>query len=149
MKIWHGHGSEHSARLVMIGRFSGPEQARATEQRFKRLQDIAEHSLPERDWEDPDERLTDELSQELVQMRLYQFTRDDVENFRYDHSVTRDGDELHLGTDELDILGFVKLMLSDGAKLEIYSRDSWTKDGPAGNQADEASPAGSGAPDEE
>lgn len=143
MKIWTGQGSEHSARLVMIGRFSGPEQARATEETFKRLQDIAEHSLPERDWEDPDERIPEEVRGALAQMGLYEFTRDDLENFRYEHSVSRDGMELELSTEELDILGFIKLMLSDGAKLEIYSRHTWTSEGPKTDQAD-AEPTESG-----
>lgn len=148
MKIWTGQGSEHSARLVMIGRFSGPEQARATEEAFRRLQDIAGHSLPERDWEDPDERIPEGVRDALAQLGLYEFTRNDLENFRYEHSVSRDGVELELSTEEMDILGFIKLMLRDGAKLEIYSRHTWTRDGPKANLADaEPTENGDAAPE--
>lgn len=38
MRIWNGYGSEHSMRLVLIGRFQTVIDAKAAEERMEALQ---------------------------------------------------------------------------------------------------------------
>lgn len=137
MKIWTGYGSEHSYSLVMIGHFTDEASARKAEERFRRLGIAAESELPESGWESPDARFSDSLWDLLNEVKLYDLSRPDIENFGYEHSVEVTGTELRVSTDEGEVQGFLKVLINGGAKVEIYSSHDWTEEGqPRGEEAE-------------
>jgi hypothetical protein len=128
MKIWTGHGSEHSYNLVMIGYFADETQARGAEQRFQRLSEVAASQLPEPNW-DSDQRFTTGLLEILNELKAWDLGRSDIENFAYDHTVHRKGKELHIETDEGEVQGFLKVLIDSGARIMVYSAHRWTAEG--------------------
>lgn len=128
MKIWIGHGSEHSYNLVLIGHFVDETRARATEQKFERLKEAAESELPEPNWE-TDQRFTEGLRELLNELKMYDLSPSDIENFVYEYSVECRGNELRINTDEGEIQGFLKVLIDGGARIEVYSAHEWTPEG--------------------
>ena len=129
MKIWTGYGSEHSANLVLVGTFKDATAAASVKERFDQLADIAMNQLPERDWEDPDPLFSKEVRDLLKSMSLWDVGRTDLEAFAYDHGVRLRGERIELTTEETDIQGFIKVLLSAGARIEVYSAHTWNEDG--------------------
>jgi hypothetical protein len=131
VKIWIGHGSEHSSNLKLIGHFQTQDAAKSVEQVFERLRDRVYEDLDAESYdinqEPPD--LTDELAELLRELKLYSVGPADVENFAYDHSVKRDGADLVVTTDENGIGGFVKALVDADAKIEIFSLHTHTPGG--------------------
>lgn len=136
MKVWIGYGSEHSYDLVLIGHFVDETKARRAEEQFKRLKEAAESELPEPSWE-ADQRFTDGMYELLKELNTYDLSRSDIENFIYEHTVERRGKELHVKTDEGEIQGFLKVLISGGARIEIYSPREWTADGQPVGEGDD------------
>ena len=134
MKTWAGYGSEHSAKLVMIGHFADRTKVRVTQEKFKRLVELvrAEEEAGTMDlgW-DADQRFSDTMRAVLAELNLYEFTPSDIENFAYEHDISATGTTITLSTDELEVQGFVKLFLDGEARIEVFSRHDWTEDGQA------------------
>jgi hypothetical protein len=123
VKIWTGYGSEHSSNLKMIGHFRDEEAAKAAELLFERLRDRVYQDMRDETY-DPGEDLpdlSDEMGQVLRELNLYSVGPADIENFAYDHSVSRQGLDLVLTTDEDNVGGFVKLLVDADARIEIFS----------------------------
>lgn len=139
MKIWIGHGSEHSYNIVMIGHFVDETKARSAEQKFQRLSAAAESELPEVGW-DADKRFTSGILALLDELKTWDLSRSDIENFAYEHTVTRNGKELRVETDEGEVQGFLKILIDGGARIEVYSGHDWTADGKPRGEEHEAQP---------
>lgn len=137
MKIWIGHGSEHSYSLVMIGHFVDETKARSAEQTFGRLRQAAESELPEIGW-DADQRFTTGLHELLSELGVYDLNRSDVENFAYEHTIRRRGSDLRIHTDEGDVQGFLKVLIDAGARVEVFSEHHWAEDGEPRGSTDDA-----------
>lgn len=134
MKVWMGYGSEHSANLVMIGRFRSPADAEAAEHLFTK---IGEWVSKETDagsmdigWESI-HRMGDATRQFLMDLHLYSLSLSDLENFAYEHHVTVDGASLTITTDEEEVQGFLKLLIDQDAQVQVYSAHAWNADGSA------------------
>ena len=123
MKVWIGHGSEHSANLVMIGRFADAEQARAVEEAFRQITEQASSDTEEAfaNLRDSDSRFSDEMLALLGELKSYSLGPVDIEQFRYEYSLERRDAEISIHTEELDVQGFLKLMIDKGARVEIFS----------------------------
>ncbi len=141
MKIWFGHGSEHSYSLVLVGYFTDETSARSAEQKFERLRVAAEKELPEIGW-DADQRFTTGMRELLDTIKVWDLSRTDIENFAFEHTARRDGQTLRISTDEIEVQGFLKVLIGAGARVEIYSSHEWTEEGEA--RGEESQP-GSGA----
>jgi uncharacterized protein DUF6375 len=128
MKIWVGHGSEHSYNLVLIGHFTDGTKALNAKQKFQRLKGAAETELPEVGWES-DQRFPDGLFKLLEEIKYFDLSRSDIENFAYEHTVEVSGNDIRIETDEGEIQGFLKVLIDSGARIEIYSAHEWTDDG--------------------
>ena len=92
MKVWTGYGSEHSYKLVMIGRFADETDARIAEQKFERLSEAAGSELPDLGW-DADQRFSSGIMAILDELKQWDLSRSDIENFAYEHTVRRNGNE--------------------------------------------------------
>lgn len=139
MKIWIGHGSEHSYNLVMIGHFADETKARSAEQKFQRLTAAAESELPDLGW-DADQRFTSGMSELLDELKIWDLSRSDIENFAFEHTVRRTGTELRIETDEGEVQGFLKILIDRGARIEVYSAHHWTAEGKPRGEDSEAQP---------
>lgn len=118
MKIWHGYGSEHSMNLVMIGHFKSPDDAKNTQQLIKQLSDRLVDKI---DVGTSRERFGDEVLDLLRETNCYILSPSELEHFLYDTQIRVEGDKMILTTDESEVSAFFKLMITKGAKVEIYS----------------------------
>lgn len=130
MKIWIGHGSEHSSRLVLIGHFRDAAAARSAEERLHALTELALRQ-PEPDWEQNEEWFDEETRRALESLRLWQISPGDLDNFRFEHDVARNTARLEIETEEYDVQGIIKVLILQGARIEVYSRHDWVDDQPA------------------
>ena len=128
MKVWVGHGSEHSSRLILVGHFRDAQIARQTEEQIKALDELALRQ-PEPSWEREDEWYDEDTRKTLGSLGLWQIGPTELDNFRYEHSVSRDDARIEISTEEYEIQGLIKVLVLQGARIEIYSHRAWNPDG--------------------
>lgn len=131
MKIWYGHGSEHSMNLVMIGRFKDAVDAVKAKQVIERLtervnadvqaelMEIGEHA----------DRFTDGMRNLLGSLKLYSIGPDELEQFGYDFTVKVEGSQVVMTTEESDVSAFLKVLIDMGARVEVYSAHDYPDTG--------------------
>jgi hypothetical protein len=123
MKVWCGFGSEHSMNLVMIGHFDDVTDAARANQVIEWLgeqvrQDTEAGLMA---FGEPTHRFTDGMSELLGRIKEYSVRPDEVEQFAYDVSIKIDGKKMVLRTEESDVSAFLKVLLDEGARVEVYS----------------------------
>ena len=128
MRIWHSYGSEHSMDLMLIGTFETASAAATAIERMKTLKTLAETHWPGEGWRG-EERMPRALAEELARLHLYELGRSDVDIYAFDHSVERRGSAVRVRTEEADVQGFLKVLISLGARVEVFSRHDWNEDG--------------------
>ncbi len=125
MKIWRGYASEHSMNLVMIGRFKSVSDAEAAVELLERLTEAVrkeDEQRPQPAKPGGFRRFSAAVSKILHEAGEYSVGVEELEQLAYyDTRVGKKGAELTVRTDEADISIFVKLMLSRGARLELFS----------------------------
>ena len=118
MKIWQSYGAEHSSNLVMIGKFKDISDAIETKEvldsLFERLPDLVDFDINT-------DRYSDEVGQLLSSKKIYSLSPLELVQFRYDISVELSGDEIRVSTDEDDISAILKILIHNGAKVEVFS----------------------------
>jgi hypothetical protein len=123
MKLWFGYGSEHSANLVIIGQFEDAEAARKTQDllneatTISRADEDAGHLTRGSIQADFSKPLLDFVGR----TNLAVFGYGDPEQLLYDYTVRREGDRLVITTEEYDTNAIMKILLHNGAKVEVYS----------------------------
>ena len=120
MKVWNGYGSEHSMNLVMIGQFQSVDEARNTKDLIETVTESI-HDLVDASFDNRPTRFPEEVMEVLREHNLFLFAPEELEQFRYDTSLTLDGNKLIFKTDESDVSAFLKILLHKGAKIEAYS----------------------------
>ena len=123
MKIWYGFGSEHSANLMMIGRFKTPEDARAAKVVLERLNDVVESNFDYDRFDTNSMSVFDngEVRDALSDLEIYYLSPEDLESFSRGHIARREGSNVLLQTEEWDFSGFMRVMVEKGARIEVYS----------------------------
>jgi hypothetical protein len=122
MKVWVGYGSEHSANLVIIGRFENANEAQKSLDLLNEAVQVARRD------EDSGfikagsvaNKFTD-AQMELFRKSNLSLNYGDPEQFLCDFASRREGDRVVITTDESDINAFLKVLLHGGAKMEVYS----------------------------
>lgn len=118
MKIWHGYGSEHSMNLVMIGHFKNADDAEKTQNLIEQLTEGLRDKI---DIGTSRDRYGDDVLDLLRETNCYSLSPSELEHFLYDTHTQVKGDKIILTTEESDVSAFFKLMINNGAKVEIYS----------------------------
>ncbi len=118
MKIWHGYGSEHSMNLVMIGHFKSPEDAEKTQNLIEQLTAELNDKI---DIGTSRDRFGDDVLDLLREANCYILSPSELEHFLYDTHTRVEGNKIVLTTDESEVSAFFKLMITRGARVEIYS----------------------------
>jgi hypothetical protein len=107
-----------------------------TEDRIRALDELV-LKQPEPDWVRQEEWYDEATREALDSLRLWQIGPADLDNFRYEHGVARDGNRIEITTEEYDVLGLIKVLVLAGARIEIYSRHEWNSDGTLVEPAEE------------
>jgi len=123
MKIWNDYGSEHSSNLIMIGRFKNAGSAEKAKDILDKIEqqvsdDIKEGSIVVGD---PPVRYTEGMMELMKSVGIHSIGPAEFEQFAYDVSVDLEGSEVHVRTDEVDISAFLKVLVDNGACVEVYS----------------------------
>ena len=124
MKIWHGHGSEHSANLVMIGHFKDVTTAAKAKEVIDRLaeQVQADSQAGEMDvGSGSTDRYTDGMTDLLKKVNVYDIGPPELEQFAYSAHIETKGNRVEIRTDESDITAFIKVLIDKGARVEVFS----------------------------
>src|SRR6266568_771231 len=123
MKIWRAFGSEHSANLVMIGKFKTEEDAGKAKRIIDALVEAVQADVDAERMKvgEPPEHYTEEVSRRLRGARVYSLAPGELEQFVYDVSVKLQGAEITIKTDEIDVSGFLKVLFDGGARIEVFS----------------------------
>lgn len=122
MKIWYGYGSEHSNNLVMIGHFKSIEDAKETQKLIEHLSEELSDKI------DPGisyDRFGDNVSDLLRKENCYVLSPSELGQFLYEANIRVEGNKIILTTEEFEISAFFKLMINNGAKVEIYSAHNY------------------------
>ena len=118
MKIWNSYGSEHSANLVMIGTFKDVPSAKRAKEIIDKITEFMMDS--DDDHEDTD-RYSDAALALLSSLNTASLRPAELAQFRYDISSEQKGDKVVITTDEYDVSGFLKILIDEGARVEVYS----------------------------
>lgn len=122
MKLWYGYGSEHSANIEMIGQFKSVEDARDVYRLFERLAENADNIV---DADSSSDRFSDEALDLLRELNVHSLHPLELEQFMYGDNPELENDRIVLRTDEIDVSAFFKLMVLNGAKVQILSRHDY------------------------
>lgn len=122
MKIWHGFGSEHSSNLVMIGQFKTETDAKNTKEKLDR---IIERLSGKIQFERLEDRFTEEEIEVLTSENVHYLTPKDLEQLVFEFDCSIDKNEIHITSEELEITVFVKLLVENGAKVEVFSAHNY------------------------
>ena len=124
MKIWHGCGSDHSANLVMIGSFKTAQDAERVSELIDKISQQAYSDEEEginNHW-GKSERLSEGTEKLLIELSQYSFSPSDFADFALlNPQLERSDKELRFRSDDVNIGGFIKLMVGQGAKVQVYS----------------------------
>ena len=123
MKVWRMFGSEHSANLVMIGHFKEVSEATKAKGVIDAItaQVRADEAAGLLKIGEAAERFSDSMLGLFEKVGVYSIGHAEVEQFAYDVTVKIEGNDVVLTTDEIDVSGFLKVLIDEGARVEVYS----------------------------
>ena len=123
MKVWYGFGSEHSANLVMIGKFKDSQDASDAMRMIDEIteQVNADVDVGQIEVGELTEHYTETMLGLMRRLNIYVISPNELEQFAYDVRVNVDNDEIIVRTDEADVSAFLKLMIQKGARVQVYS----------------------------
>jgi len=123
MKLWMGYGSEHSANLVMLGKFKSAEDATdflAELEKLERL--IQEDDSGDDVFREIPKNIMDEVFSGRIRF-CNDFAPKDLEDFRMDlRRYQRDDDQtiVEFKSDVTGWAGLIKMMVNAGARVEVF-----------------------------
>ncbi|KAA1425009.1 hypothetical protein FE697_003705 [Mumia zhuanghuii] len=124
MKIWNGFGTEHSMNLAMVGHFKTEVDARHALYVIDRMKEAmaAEEKGGRFSLGNHNREFSGELLKVMDEVNMHSFGYNDLEQFLYEVDATVHGNQLVLATDEVEVLGYIKVLLHLDAKIEMYSK---------------------------
>ncbi len=134
MKTWNSYGSEHSANLVMIGRFKDAVSAEKAKEAIDAITEFM--TSGDTDRTSPG-RYPEGLMGLLEKVGFYSLSPGELEQFTMDIRSELKDEQVVITTDEPDVSAFLKLMVDKGARVEVFSahvhpdpngRDTTSKD---------------------
>ena len=127
MKSWTGYGSEHSANLVMLGKFKTAEDATTFLAELEKL----ERLIQEDDSDDGNHRAFPEKIIDAVFNGRIRFCNDfapkDLEDFRMELQRQQQADNPTIVKFKSDVTGWaglIKMMVNAGARVEVFDESN-------------------------
>jgi hypothetical protein len=71
------------------------------------------------------DRYTDDMLNLLQEVKVHSIAPAELEQLAYDFSIKIKNNELVLTTDEIDVSAFLKILLDNGARVEVYSAHNY------------------------
>lgn len=123
MKVWFGVGTEHSMNLVMIGHFADAASAEHAKDLVDQFTTAAQTEQDEKRLEAGEyaDRYSEPILDLLNSTNVHSIEPNDLQQFLYEADVEQHGTEVVITTDEIEVQAYLKLMLSKGARVEVYS----------------------------
>lgn len=118
MKIWLEHGSEHSSNMVMIGRF---EMAADVQRVTDAINAIKEYIAKTGDTHEGADSYSDQMLELIVKHKLHTLHPSEIDQFNYDIRVDAKDKEIVVTTEEADFSAYLKILVENKAKVEVYS----------------------------
>ena len=118
MKIWNNYGSEHSANLVMIGHFEKVSDAQKAKDVIDKIEQYIKDSG---DDHRNATRYSEGMLEFLDNIKFYSVQPSEIEQFAYQYRTELKEKDIILTTDEMDVSGYLKLLVDYGARVEVYS----------------------------
>jgi len=115
----------------MIGRFKDVASAEKAKAILDQIGDFVTSS--DEDFENAD-RYSDRALELLKKVGFYSVSPSELGQFRYDVRPELKGDKIVLNTDEIEISAVLKIMVENGARVEVYSAHTFP-------DSDETAPA--------
>jgi hypothetical protein len=131
MKLWNGYGSEHSANLVMIGRFKNattPEQVKAIFDQLTQQADT-DRAAGVLDTDGTTTKYSDPMLALLGRLHVHSVAPWELEQFLNDVTVEVKGQEVVLTTQEYDVSAFLKVLIDHGARVDVFSAHDYKDSG--------------------
>jgi len=123
MKLWYGHGTEHSMNLVMIGSFKEVADAAKTKELIDWLVEELNRDVQCGDLE-PGTRpgkFTPRLLELCREANIYDIAPNEFEQFTYDMSIKMEQNKIVVTTEESDVSALLKILVDKGARVEVFS----------------------------
>jgi len=123
MKVWVGFGSEHSANLVIIGKFKTAAEATEANDLLKIFAKLANeaHDDGTLKLDGGNSKFPEPILEAIAEHNFAELSHDDPITLVYEFDSQVAGDRMIITTDELNIGAFMKVMIHGGAKIEVYS----------------------------
>ena len=122
MKIWNSYGSEHSANLIMIGKFKDAVSAEEVKKIIDKIEEFIRDGNEDLRYA---EHYSDSVMALLNEVNFHTVGPSELDQFRYDIHTELKGDKVEITTDEFDVSAYMKLMIQNGARIEVYSRHDY------------------------
>lgn len=125
MKIWQSYGAEHSANLVLIGRFKEIEDAEEFE---TEVDSLIEFMRTQDDFDFRTDRFDDEILEFLWRKKIHSLNPSQLGQFILDIRIERKDKEIWVNSEESDLSGLITLLVDAGARVEIFSRHDYPEE---------------------
>ena len=102
--------------LVMIGRFRTVTDAKKTKQLIDKLTEELRDKI-----DISDKPYNEEVSKILMETDCYILSLSERESFQSEQTMNLEGDKIIVRIDEMEASAFCKLMVDQGAKVEVFS----------------------------
>ena len=105
----------------MIGHFSDEGAAKETLRLIETLREAVGRDPSMAEVPSGDRGFTPEMLDLLLKLKVHSLAPGEPEQFGYDYTISRSKRDLTVSTDEIDVLGILKVMIDGGARVEVYS----------------------------
>ncbi len=123
MKFWTGYGSEHSANLVMLGKFKTAEDATGFLAELEKLEKLIQEDDSGDDiFREFPKKIIDEVFSGHIRF-CNDFAQKDLEDFRMElhhRQLTDDQTIVEFKSDVTGWAGLIKMMVNAGARVEVF-----------------------------
>lgn len=118
MKLWNSYGSEHSMKLVMVGKFKTIQDAQKAK---SIIDDFVTYAQGNVQPGDEVHEYSEGFRELMNKTHTYHIAPRELEQFVLDISIDHKQDAIRLETDEADVSAFLKLLVENGARVEVFS----------------------------
>ncbi len=129
MKTWTGYGSEHSANLVMLGKFKTAEDATSFLAELGKLERlIQEDDSGDEVFRKIPKKIMDEICSERIRF-CNNLAPKDLDDFRMDlrKQLSDNQTIVEFRSDETGWAGLIKMMINAGARVEVFDESNATE----------------------
>lgn len=123
MKIWFEYGSEHSANLVMIGKFVEIADAQHAKEVLERLTEGVEADIEAGNLAlgQSADRFSEDMLGLLSELGVHSVGPDELLQLAYESHIAIEEDKLIITTEEIDVSAVLKILVNSGARVEVFS----------------------------